>query len=177
MATMQNPPHLIPIHPTALADSERAKAKSEVLVSDQPAADPTTRALEEVPATSWKERLAKRVGIPKLLLLLRNRKAISNELRAIPRRMQLITNQARLVIDLVEDFRSGSYRQVSWVSIAVAAACLVYVVSPGDVVPDAIPILGTLDDMVLVTMAMHFLEKDLRAYCRHKGYIESDYFA
>lgn len=175
MATMQNPPHLIPIHPTALSKSAPAQPGRDATVSEP--TDPVARALEEVPAKSWTERIAKRVGIPKLLLMLRNRRAISSELRAIPRKMQLITNQARLVIDLIEDFRSGSYRQVSWISIAVAAACLVYVVSPGDVVPDAVPFLGTLDDMVLVTLTMHFLEKDLRAYCRHKGYKESEYFA
>lgn len=175
MATMHNPPHLIPIHPTALSESAPAESARDAKASEP--LDPVVRALEEVPAKSWAERIAKRVGIPKLLLMLRNRKAISSELRAIPRRMQLITNQARLVIDLVEDFRSGRYREVSWISIAVAAACLVYVVSPGDIVPDALPFLGTLDDMVLVTLTMHFLEKDLRAYCRHKGYKESDYFA
>ncbi|HEX6245836.1 MAG TPA: DUF1232 domain-containing protein [Polyangiales bacterium] len=173
---MHNPPHLIPIHPAIPANGAGSSGRQGLAEAAQ-GADPVARALEQVPASNWAERIAKRVGIPKLLLMLRNRKAISSELRTIPRKMQLITNQARLVIDLVEDFRSGSYREVSWVSIAVAAACLVYVVSPGDVVPDAIPFLGTLDDMILVTLAMHFLEKDLRAYCRHKGYAESEYFA
>jgi hypothetical protein len=33
-----------------------------------------------------------------------------------------------------------------------------------------------LDDMVVITVAMRFLEKDLRAYCRHKGFDEKEYF-
>lgn len=62
-------------------------------------------------------------------------------------------------------------------SIAVAAACLVYVVSPGDVVPDVLKILGTLDDMVVLTVGLRFLEKDLRRYCRFKGYDQAEYFS
>lgn len=172
MATMQNPPSLF--HPSLVpATDDIAPPQSAAATS---AAAPAPPPLEEVPATSFVERLAKRVGVPKLLLLLHKRKAITNELRSIPRRMQMITNQARLVLDLVDDFRSGAYRSVSWVSIAVAAACLVYAVSPGDIVPDALPIIGAMDDMVVITVAMKFLEKDLRAYCRHKGYSEQEYF-
>lgn len=175
MGTMHNPPHLIALDPLPPSDQGSMPEPSAGMAETN--IDPAFRALEQVPAVSWAERIAKRVGIPKLLLMARNRAAISRELGAIPRKMQLITNQARLVIELVEDFRSGAYREVSWVSIAVAAACLVYAVSPADVVPDAVPFLGALDDMVVITLAMHFLEKDLRAYARHKGYTESDYFA
>jgi hypothetical protein len=30
--------------------------------------------------------------------------------------------------------------------------------------------------MVVLTLAMRFLESDLRAYCRFKGYPEAEYF-
>jgi hypothetical protein len=35
---------------------------------------------------------------------------------------------------------------------------------------------GALDDMVVLTLAMRFLERDPRVYCRFKGYPESQYF-
>ena len=124
----------------------------------------------------WLERTAERIGRPKLYILGKQRKAVVAELRRIPDRMQKVTNQARLVLELSDDFRSGSYRSISWVSIAIAAACLVYAVSPSDIVPDALPALGAIDDMVVLTLAMRFLERDLRAYCRFKGYPERDYF-
>jgi uncharacterized membrane protein YkvA (DUF1232 family) len=172
MATMRHPNLITMPMPTRASDDIVASLPTEAEALTHADAPPVS----EVPATTWRERVAKRVGYPKLLLLLRKRKAVTSELRAIPRRMQLITNQARLVLDLVDDFRSGAYRSVSWVSIAVAAACLVYAVSPGDVVPDALPLIGMLDDMVVITVAMRFLEKDLRAYCRHKGFDEKEYF-
>ena len=128
------------------------------------------------PASTWKERVARRWGSPKLERLFRDRSAILTELRSIPDRMQRVTNQARLVMELADDFRSGRYREISWISVAIAAASLVYAVSPGDVVPDVIPGIGALDDMVVLTLAMRLIEKDLRAYATSKGYRLEEYF-
>lgn len=165
MATMQSPPNVFAISSLAEPLSEPSKASVEApeIAPDKPAAN-------------WRERIAQRVGRSNLKLLFLKRKAITSELRQIPRRMQLVTNQARLVLELVDDFRVGTYRDVSWMSIAVGAAGLVYAVSPADVVPDALPLLGALDDMVVLTLAMRFLQKDLRSYCRFKGYDEVEYF-
>ena len=128
------------------------------------------------PARTFKERLAQRWGMQQLKRVTERRFDVLSELRRIPDRMQKVTNQARLVLDLSEDFRAGTYREISWVSIALATGALVYAVSPGDVLPDFIPTIGSLDDMVVLTIVMHFLEKDLRAYARFKGYVEKDYF-
>jgi uncharacterized membrane protein YkvA (DUF1232 family) len=43
----------------------------------------------------------------------------------------------------------------------------VYVLSPVDLLPDAIPLLGVVDDIVLVPLAMRFLIKRLPAALRH----------
>jgi uncharacterized membrane protein YkvA (DUF1232 family) len=141
--------------------------------TDTPEAPPI---IDPPGATTWRERLAQRWGTTQLARLFEKRIDVLKELRRIPDRMQKVTNQARLVLDLAEDFRSGSYREISWISIAIASGALVYAVSPGDVVPDVIPAIGSLDDMVVLTVVMRFLEKDLRRYARFKGYAESDYF-
>lgn len=161
-------------HPQFGAIPTIGPRKPAVDVPETPAVGPAHEPASRT--RRWLERQAERIGRSKLNLLSKQRKAVVAELRGIPERMQKVTNQARLVLELADDFRSGSYRSISWVSIAVAAACLVYAVSPGDIVPDALPVLGALDDMVVLTLAMRFLEKDLRAYCRFKGYSENDYF-
>lgn len=139
---------------------------------------PRAEQSDELPAASGgvRERLARRWGRRLLEGVFDKRRAIIAELRAIPERMQKVTNQARLMMELADDFRSGRYRRISWVSIAIAAAALVYAVSPGDVVPDALPGLGALDDMIVLTVAMRLLERDLKAYCRFRGYSDADYF-
>lgn len=95
---------------------------------------------------------------------------------AIPERMHLAANQARLVLELLEDVRNGNYRELPWRSVAIASAAVLYSISPADVVPDVIPVLGALDDIALLTIAVRLIQRDLRAYCRSKGYREADYF-
>jgi uncharacterized membrane protein YkvA (DUF1232 family) len=44
------------------------------------------------------------------------------------------------------------------------------------VVPDVLPVLGSLDDVVLLALAVRVLRNDLREYCRFKGYSEEQFF-
>lgn len=134
---------------------------------------------EELPE-SWLgrflERLSKRISYRHILNLLTKRTRVMHALRQIPERMQKVTNQARLVLELIDDFAEGSYHAIPWHALAIAAATLLYSVSPADVIPDAIPALGALDDMVVVAIGMRLVRKHLQAYCVHKGYDPAEYF-
>ena len=123
------------------------------------------------------EKLAQRFATTRIPILSNQRDKVDAELHRIPERMQRVTNQASLVLELVDDFRSGTYRELPWYSIAVASGALLYTVSPADVVPDSIPILGAIDDLVVITGAMRLIRKDLYAYCEFKGYDRKAYFA
>ena len=52
-----------------------------------------------------------------------------------------------------------------WLKPAVALMVL-YVVSPVDLIPDAIPILGLMDDVVLIPLAIRFVLRRLPARVR-----------
>jgi uncharacterized membrane protein YkvA (DUF1232 family) len=90
--------------------------------------------------------------------------------------MHQVANQSRLVLELIDDFKSGVYREIPWHSIVVIAGAVLYSVSPADVVPDVLPILGMMDDLAIIGLATRIIQKDLRAYCRFKGYDEAAYF-
>jgi len=70
---------------------------------------------------------------------------------------------------MLQDHQNGSYTVTPWKTMAMAAATLVYVVNPFDVVPDVIVGLGLVDDASLVAVTLKSLGDDLCAYCRHKG--------
>lgn len=122
------------------------------------------------------ERVSERVGARQIPLLLDRRDRVKRELRSIPERMQKVTNQAGLVLELIDDYRDGTYRSVPWRSLAIAAGALLYSVSPSDVIPDFVPVLGQLDDAVVIAGAMFLIRRDLRRYIRFKGYSMEKYF-
>jgi uncharacterized membrane protein YkvA (DUF1232 family) len=119
---------------------------------------------------------AAKLGAAKLPKLLNQRERVRRELRAIPDRMQKITNQATLVLEMIDDYMDGKYRAISWTSMVVAAGALLYSVSPGDVVPDVVPMLGQLDDALVVGVAMRLIRRDLERYVAFKGYAKEKYF-
>jgi uncharacterized membrane protein YkvA (DUF1232 family) len=70
----------------------------------------------------------------------------------------------KLLYSLIKDYWKGKYRKVSPWSILVFIAGIVYVVSPIDIIPDFLPLVGQIDDAVILVLCMYFLEKDLQKY-------------
>jgi uncharacterized membrane protein YkvA (DUF1232 family) len=105
-----------------------------------------------------------------------SREAVLEKLREIPDRMQKLVNQIRLLLDLTDDYASGRYREVSWLSLGVAVVAALFFISPADVVPDWLPIVGQLDDMAAVAIALKVLKRDLIKYCQFRGLDPAEYF-
>jgi uncharacterized membrane protein YkvA (DUF1232 family) len=58
---------------------------------------------------------------------------------------------ALTLVRLVRNYISGDYRQIQTSTIISGLAVLLYVLSPIDLVPDFIPVLGFLDDLSLIS--------------------------
>ena len=52
-----------------------------------------------------------------------------------------------------------------WLKLAVVGL-VIYVISPVDLIPDVVPVLGLLDDVVLVPLAIRFILRRLPAALR-----------
>ncbi len=142
-------------------------AEAPLFVQDQMAPSRLKRMFE-----GW----SKRITITSIMKLVLHRKAVKATLQEIPIRMQFVTNRVRLVLELIDDFAAGTYREIPWHSMALAAGAILYSVSPADIVPDVLPIIGSLDDLVVLGIALKVIDKDLRAYARSKGYDLNDFF-
>ena len=70
----------------------------------------------------------------------------------------------RLLAALSKDYWNGSYRDVSITGILVFVAAIIYVISPVDVIADYLPILGQIDDALVLLACLYVLEKDLYKY-------------
>ncbi len=121
-------------------------------------------------------RLTANIRKAQLARLHKSREAVFEKAREIPDRMQQLTNQVRLLLDLVDDYLAGRYRKVRWYSLAIAVAAALYFISPSDLIPDTLPGIGQLDDLLIMAVALRLLRKELNAYARSKGLDPADYF-
>jgi len=69
-----------------------------------------------------------------------------------------------LLISAVRDYAQGTYRKVPYRTMAVIAAALLYVLNPFDLIPDALPGVGLLDDATVVGIAPAMIEHGFEDY-------------
>ena len=68
------------------------------------------------------------------------------------------------MIRLIRAFHQLEYRDISAQNLQVIVAAIIYFVSPFDVIPDSVPILGNIDDAFVVRLAMKSVSADLDAF-------------
>jgi len=87
--------------------------------------------------------------------------------------MDLKERAKRLKSDVPAVFLALGDKRTPAAAKIFAALTVAYALSPIDLIPDFIPILGYLDDLlilpVLAAAAIHFIPKDVMDECRIKG--------
>lgn len=58
---------------------------------------------------------------------------------------------ALTLVRMVRDYVKGDYREIQASTIVSGVAVLLYVISPLDLVPDFVPVLGFLDDLAIIS--------------------------
>lgn len=80
-----------------------------------------------------------------------------------------IIEDFKLLIGLITDFKSGNYRNVPYGSIIMIVVAIIYFVSPIDLIPDFIPVVGFSDDAAVIAFVIAQINSDLQAYKAWKG--------
>lgn len=79
------------------------------------------------------------------------------------------TGDLKLLINLFKDWYNGVYGEMPWYSIAAIILGFLYLISPVDLVPDMIPVLGQVDDVVIIRWILtHIAKQDLNKYRQFK---------
>ena len=69
------------------------------------------------------------------------------------------------LISMLHDYYHGEYKKVPAVVMGGTAAIVAYLVSPLDLVPDNIPLLGFVDDALIINLVMQLcIDKELDRY-------------
>ena len=65
---------------------------------------------------------------------------------------------------LIRAYTNGTYRQISWPSLVMIVASIIYFVSPIDLIPDFILGLGFIDDATLLAWTIKTCASDIAAF-------------
>lgn len=74
------------------------------------------------------------------------------------------------VFSLLKDYYvTKEYKECPWRTIAALVGMLIYVMSPFDLIPDFMPVIGWSDDLAMVAFVLEFAKDDLKAYREWKA--------
>ena len=76
---------------------------------------------------------------------------------------ELLNDFGALASMLRDSFKKRYPVTPGWTLFGIAVA-LVYIINPFDIVPDAIPFFGAIDDAAVAALELALIRKDLRKY-------------
>lgn len=106
----------------------------------------------------------------------KKKERFDKKLKHVPGSFGRMIRQLKLLFEMTRDYVSGTYKNVPWFTIATATASLLYFLSPIDLIPDFIPMLGYVDDAMVISLAIKGMQSALREYCQFKEYDPEEYF-
>ena len=69
-----------------------------------------------------------------------------------------------LMVDMIKGYITREYAEVSPKVVASVLGALLYLVKGKDIIPDSIPLLGLVDDIAVIALAMKINEPELEAF-------------
>ena len=70
----------------------------------------------------------------------------------------------KLLWSLLKDYYNGTYRNVPWKFIAAIGFAVAYLISPIDVIPDFIPLVGFVDDAAVFGLVVKSFMSEIEEY-------------
>ena len=70
----------------------------------------------------------------------------------------------RLTWNLLQDYWSGDYKNIPWKLAASVGFAVTYLVSPLDIIPDFLPLLGFTDDAAVFALVISAFQSELDTY-------------
>lgn len=93
-------------------------------------------------------------------------KFIKNIKHAVDTTPQLLIykEDIKTLCAMLRDWARGEYKHISKRTMAIAGACILYIVSPIDLIPSFIPVLGKTDDAAVIVFLLKTLKKEMGFY-------------
>lgn len=106
--------------------------------------------------------------------LLKDEKKMNNFLNSLESKFSALSTvkekfkEIPLIVELIRAYMKKEYTEIPIGSIIALVSALVYFLSPVDLIPDAIPVIGYLDDITVLAIAVRFAYTDLEDFKKWK---------
>lgn len=85
-----------------------------------------------------------------------DKKSVSGPLKKSRRKISLL-------YDMVKNNFAGNF-SISAINVSIIIGTLLYIISPVDIIPDFIPVMGLTDDAAILTACLATLKKEIKRY-------------
>lgn len=82
--------------------------------------------------------------------------------------------KVKVLVFLVRDFIKKEYSVIPYKSVVAVVAGLLYFINPGDIIPDVLPVVGQVDDLMVITVCWKLIESDIKQYQEWKKNKENE---
>lgn len=74
------------------------------------------------------------------------------------------------VVSMLNDYYHGRYKKLPFAVLAGSLAIVAYLISPIDLIPDGVPVLGFIDDALIINLVLDLcVDTELKRYRKWRG--------
>ena len=75
-----------------------------------------------------------------------------------------LVNDLPVMVDLLQNYISKKYTAISPKVILSVVGAFLYIIKKKDIIPDSVPLVGMLDDIAVVALALQITKPELKAF-------------
>ena len=100
------------------------------------------------------------------LRLARLLRTAAGKARATSGPIEAVRDDALAMVRMLRAWRRRSYTGVPWRTVLIGVGALLYFVNPADLVPDALPAVGMVDDATVLGAVLAAIKSDIERFRR-----------
>lgn len=93
---------------------------------------------------------------------------LQEKLKGLPENAVKQFIKVPLMASMVKSYVTGEYKAISPKVVIAVISAIIYLVKPKDLIPDYVPVLGLVDDLAVIAIAVAICKPELEAYSEWK---------